>query len=333
MPDSPERCERGHRAVATPFLSGYNSIGEQEMAAHYPRVITVPIASVTNGVATSESDELSVEEPLEIQVSAAGESSPVPLAVTMRTPGDDAELAAGFLFTEGIVQNRAEIVDLRPLGDNAILAALAPGAGLDSTRFERHTFVSSSCGVCGKRSIAAVFALKKYSSPPGTPRIESQVVDGLPRTQREAQAAFQRTGGLHAAALFDSQGNLLALYEDVGRHNALDKLVGSELLAGRIPLADRILFLSGRASFELIQKASMAGIPVVAAVGAPSTLAVALARDSSITLLGFVRDGRFNVYADAGRLTQTPAELFPVPQRAHSTPILEDTADDADTRG
>jgi len=273
------------------------------MAAHYPRVMTVAIASVTDGVVTPESDELSVEEPLEIRVSAAADGTGIrSLAVTMRTPGDDAELAAGFLFTEGIVPDRAAIVDLRPLGDNAILAALAPGAALDPARFERHSFVSSSCGVCGKRSIAAVFALKRHSSPPGRPRIESHVIDALPHAQREAQATFQRTGGLHAAALFDSLGNLLALYEDVGRHNALDKLIGSELLAGRIPLTDRIVFLSGRASFELIQKASMAGIPVVASVGAPSTLAVALARESSMTLLGFVRDGRFNVYADAGRL-------------------------------
>jgi len=293
------------------------------MAAHYPRVMTVSIASVTDGVATPESDELSVEEPLEIRVSeASGGTSVRSLAVTMRTPGDDAELAAGFLFTEGIVPDRAELVEVRSLGDNAILAALAPGAGLDPARFERHSFVSSSCGVCGKRSIAAVFAMKRHSIPPGTPRIESQIIDGLPRTQREAQATFQRTGGLHASALFDSQGNLLALYEDVGRHNALDKLIGSELLAGRIPLADRILFLSGRASFELIQKASMAGIPVVASVGAPSTLAVALARESSMTLLGFVRDGRFNVYADAGRLAETPPELFRTPDSARS-PMLK----------
>jgi FdhD protein len=289
------------------------------MAAHYPRVMTVPIASVTEGVATSESDELSVEEPLEIQVSAAGEGSPVPLAVTMRTPGDDGVLAAGFLFTEGIVRDRAEIADLRPLADNIILATLNSKVRLDAARFERHSYVSSSCGVCGKRSIAAVLALKRHAIRAGSPQIESQVIDGLPRTQREAQATFQRTGGLHAAALFDSQGNLLALYEDVGRHNALDKLIGSELLAGRIPLADRIVFLSGRASFELIQKASMAGIPVVASVGAPSTLAVALARESSMTLLGFVRDGRFNVYADAGRLAETPAELFPTADSARSS--------------
>jgi FdhD protein len=285
------------------------------MTMHHPGVITVPIASVTAGSASSESDELSVEEPLEIRVAVPrdGELQWQSIAVTMRTPGADVELAAGFFFTEGIIRNENEIADIRPAETNIVLARLQPTARLDSARFDRHSFVSSSCGVCGKRSIAAVFALQRHALQSGVPRIEFQVIHGLSQTQRAAQATFNRTGGLHAAALFDPEGQLISLYEDVGRHNALDKLIGSELLAGRVPLGNRLLLVSGRASFELIQKALMAGIPVLAAVGAPSSLAVTLARKSAMTLLGFVRDGRFNVYADAGRLTKASAELFAIP--------------------
>ncbi len=285
---------------------------------HHPGVMTVPIACVTAGCATSETDELSVEEPLEIRVGAprGGELQWQSLAVTMRTPGADRELAAGFLFTEGLIRDQGEIADIRSSTANTLLVTLQSTARVDSARFDRQSYVSSSCGVCGKRSIAAVFALRGHTLQPGTPQIESQIIHGLSGTQRAAQAAFNRTGGLHAAALFDPAGRLLSLYEDVGRHNALDKLIGSELLADRIPLDNRILLVSGRASFELIQKAALAGIPVLAAVGAPSSLAVTLARQSAMTLLGFVRDGRFNVYADAGRLAEAPADLVPGPVAA-----------------
>jgi FdhD protein len=283
-----------------------------------PGVMTVPIGCVTAGSATSESDELSVEEPLEIQIAVPrdGRCQAQSIAVTMRTPGADVELAAGFLFTEGIVQNGNEIADIRTTAANTVLATLQPAARVDFARFDRHSFVSSSCGVCGKRSIAAVFAVKGKPLQTGTPQIASQIIHGLSRTQRAAQPTFDRTGGLHASALFDASGRLLSLFEDVGRHNALDKLIGSELLAGRVPLGNNLLLVSGRASFELIQKAFIAGIPVLAAVGAPSSLAVTLARQSGMTLLGFVRDGRFNVYADAGRLAEAPAELFPAPAAA-----------------
>jgi FdhD protein len=268
--------------------------------------MTAPIVCVTAGCTTSEDDELSVEEPLEIHVAVPrqGRLRRSSLAVTMRTPGADAELAAGFLFTEGIIRREQDIAAIRATGANSILATLGPTAQVDPARLDRQSFVSSSCGVCGKRSIAAVFALQRQRLPIGVPRVEPHVVHDLPRTQRAAQATFDRTGGLHAAALFDPAGRLLSLYEDVGRHNALDKLIGAELLAGRIPLNNRILLVSGRASFELIQKACIAGIPVLAAVGAPSSLAVSLARQSAMTLLGFVRDDRFNVYADAGRLAE-----------------------------
>lgn len=280
-----------------------------------PGVMTVSIGSVSAGVAASESDELSVEEPLEIRVSLTHETGRMErsVAVTMRTPGNDLELAAGFLFTEGILHSERDLADIRRVGHNGVLATLGPHACVDLSLLDRHSFVSSSCGVCGKRSIAAVFASRPFTSPRHEPRIRSEIVHGLGRTQRAAQPAFARTGGLHASALFDSQGKLLTLYEDVGRHNALDKLIGSELRAGHVPLKDRILFLSGRASFELVQKAAMAGLPIVAAVGAPSSLAVALARQCGMTLLGFVRENRFNIYADAGRLEDAPAGLFPMP--------------------
>ncbi|MBA4017946.1 MAG: formate dehydrogenase family accessory protein FdhD [Pirellula sp.] len=282
------------------------------MSLYHPGVTTVAIASVSFDGVLSDVDELSVEEPLEIVVRLARDEQVITrsVAVTMRTPGADAELAAGFLLTEGIIQSEREISDIQVASDNKVCVALSPSSPVDFARLDRQSFVSSSCGVCGKRSIAAVFALKHQELRIGEPRIDSEVVHGLAQAQRAAQPTFARTGGLHAAALFDADGALLSLYEDVGRHNALDKLIGSQLLSGGLPLAERILFLSGRASFELVQKAALAGIPIVAAVGAPSSLAVALARQCSMTLLGFVRDSRFNVYADAGRLRETPAGLF-----------------------
>jgi FdhD protein len=279
------------------------------MALHNPGVSTVSIASVTASIATAEIDEVPVEEPLEIRIRAPVDTKSRSIAVTMRTPGADLELAAGFLFTEGIVRDRGEISRIEATSANVVLTELATAAHVDLSRLERQSFVSSSCGVCGKRSIAAVFAHRHFPIDAGTPRIQSRVVHHLAGTLRSAQDAFNRTGGLHAAALFTSSGRLLAEYEDVGRHNALDKLIGGELLAGRVPLGDRILLVSGRAGFELIQKATLAGIPVMAAVGAPSSLAVALAREAGMTLLGFVRDGRFNVYSDTGRLKEAaPSE-------------------------
>jgi FdhD protein len=285
---------------------------EQLMTSHHQSVITARILCVTAECATWEDDEVPVEEPLEIHVAVprGGRMVQRSIAITMRTPGFDVELTAGFLFTEGIIQHKCEIADLRTTTPNAVLATLASTARVDPNRLDRHSFVSSSCGVCGKRSIAAVVAIQRYRVPYGVPRIDAQVIHDLPTTLRAAQPAFDRTGGLHAAALFDPAGRLVSLYEDVGRHNALDKLIGSELLAGRMPLGNRLVLVSGRASFELIQKATVAGVPVLAAVGAPSSLAVTLARQSGMTLLGFVRDGRFNVYADAGRLTEAPAEGF-----------------------
>jgi FdhD protein len=249
------------------------------------------------------SDELSVEEPLEIRVAEYSQGGPPrSLAVTMRTPGDDVELAAGFLFTEGIIAGPDDLEGVEPTGSNAVIARLRPGVALDPSKLDRHSFVSSSCGACGKRSIAAVRVTSRHPIVPGEPRLAPDIVHGLPQALRAGQSGFARTGGIHASGLFDATGRLLGLREDVGRHNALDKLIGAELFARRIPLAGGLVLVSGRVSFELVQKAAIAGVPVLGAVGAPSSLAVDLARACGMTLLGFVRDGRFNLYSDSGRI-------------------------------
>jgi formate dehydrogenase accessory protein FdhD len=237
-----------------------------------------------------------------------GGGRPRPVAVTMRTPGDDSELAAGFLFTEGIVAGLEDLNSVERTGPNAVVVTLRRGVALDLVKLDRHSFVSSSCGACGKRSIESVRVAGRYVIAPGEPRLAPEVIHGLPSALRAGQPGFAKTGGIHASGLFDAEGRLLALREDVGRHNALDKLIGSELLAGRIPLADEIVLVSGRVSFELVQKAAIAGVPVLGAVGAPSSLAVDLARECGMTLLGFVRDARFNIYSNSGRIN--PAEIL-----------------------
>jgi FdhD protein len=275
---------------------------------HRTGVASVSVDRVHGSLSARESDELSVEEPLEIRVSEGGGSAPRSVAVTMRTPGDEVDLAAGFLFTEGIIAGPEDLERVERRGPNAVLARLCDGVSLDAAKLERHSFVSSSCGACGKRSIEAVRVAGRHRIAPGEPRLDPDVVHGLPPRLRAGQSGFARTGGIHASGLFDASGELIGLREDVGRHNALDKLIGSELLAGRIPLSSTILLVSGRVSFELVQKAAIAGIPVLSAVGAPSSLAVDLARECGMTLLGFVRDSRFNVYADSGRIA--PAGVF-----------------------
>ncbi|MCG3149331.1 MAG: Sulfur carrier protein FdhD [Verrucomicrobiae bacterium] len=233
-------------------------------------------------------DTVAVEEPLEIRV--AGHS----IAVTMRTPGEDFELAAGFLFSEGGVRNRADIVGIsycaRPQNYNIVNVAL--GTPFDRARFSRHVYTTSSCGICGKASLDLV-----RTAAPGRVsafRPTAKVLLALP--DKLAQPAFSKTGGLHAATLFDAAGNLLLAREDVGRHNALDKLIGALLLADKLPASETVLLLSGRASFELVQKAVMAGIPAVAAIGAPSSLAIDLAKEFGVNLVGFLRADRFNEY-------------------------------------
>jgi FdhD protein len=276
-------------------------------------VIEVEVERMGEARSRRERDLLAVEEPLEIRLHHIrhGQPARTTVSVTMRTPGNDVELAAGFLFTEGIIRDRAQVAGIRHCGPlalvpgaarNVVRVDLAPGAMVDLARLERHFYTSSSCGVCGKTSIEALQTTASWSLPAATPVIDADRVHALPAALGEAQRVFAATGGLHASALFDVAGALLLVREDVGRHNALDKVIGAAFLAGRLPAHDRVLLVSGRASFELVQKAAMAGIPILAAVGAPSSLAVSLAQRVGMTLLGFVREGRFNTYCGAARV-------------------------------
>jgi FdhD protein len=252
-------------------------------------------------------DELAVEEPLEIRV--GGE----PVSVTMRTSGHDFELAAGFLFTECLVRRREEIVRIvygcGPDGEqsgNVVDVMLAPGTDADLGRVRREFFVASSCGICGKASIDAIRA-REIQKPNPDFSIPPDVLTRLPDVLRGGQHVFGRTGGLHAAGLFDATGVMMAVREDVGRHNAVDKVIGQALLKGQVPLAESVLMISGRGGFEIAQKALVAGVPVVASVSAPSSLAVQLAREYGLTLVGFLRGSRFIVYSGEHRLRRLPA--------------------------
>jgi FdhD protein len=255
-----------------------------------------------DGRARRVQDSLAGEEPLEIRV---GEC---PLSVTMRTPGHDLDLAAGFLFTEGIVQNREQIVSLeiatstgaKPPG-NLVVARLEPGIQLDAEKTQRNFFANSSCGICGKASIEAVRS-RFLRSPNSDFRVQAETLCCLPENLGASQDIFSRTGGLHAAGLFTGNGKLVVAREDIGRHNAVDKVIGWALREGRVPLAANILLVSGRCGFEIAQKAIAAGIPVVASVSAPSSLAVQLARELNLTLVGFLRGKRFVVYSGEERL-------------------------------
>jgi FdhD protein len=256
-------------------------------------------------------DTVAAEEPLEMRVRYWFKDAQMSqsLAVAMRTPGHDRELTAGFLVSEGIVRDRDGIAGLHPLGtepSNEIVAELSRDVDFESWRAARATFISSSCGVCGKRSREAIASedLAGESGATAEDRfhVDAELIERLPEMLRARQAGFSQTGGLHAAALVNARGEMECVFEDIGRHNALDKLVGHALLGGRLPLRDSILFLSSRSSFELIQKAAMAGAPVLATVGGPSSLAIDAARDCGITLLGFVREKRFNIYSGDWRI-------------------------------
>lgn len=250
-------------------------------------------------------DCVAVEEPLEIRVAREGEGgSGRAVSITMRTPGHDRELAAGFLYGEGLIRDRSDVVAIAPCGQsgNVIRVELPRGSTLDLSRLERNFYTSSSCGVCGKASIEAVTETVPSCAVESDLRVDAALLPSLAGRARSAQQAFDQTGGLHAATLFDANGTLLASYEDVGRHNAMDKLVGSLFMAGGLPASRNLLLLSGRASFELLQKAMAAGIPVVVAMGAPSSLAVELAERAGITLAGFLRASSYNVYTHPARL-------------------------------
>ncbi len=282
-----------------------------------------------------QADLLAIEEPLEIRIGLPGNGHKA-VSITMRTPGHDAELAAGFLFTEGVLKSPDQIRQIRHCGlkigkrgdtldraaalnSNTIRVDLNGDVDLDLKRLERNFYTTSSCGVCGKSSIDAL--------RPGAEKldrddlkVDADLIHSLPDILRSSQSVFEQTGGLHASALFNSRGELDIVREDVGRHNALDKVIGAKFLASETPLSDSILLVSGRASFELVQKALMAGIPILAAVGAPSSLAVELATEFGMTLVGFVRDRRFNIYSGEKRIVMTTQRTIPSAEAAATPP-------------
>jgi FdhD protein len=277
----------------------------------------VLIEALRDGGNLRRADAIAVEEPLEIRILRDGASSTAgadgnggtgrSISITMRTPGNDSELALGFLHGEGIVRESRDVIDVRPCGPtgNVVRVTVRSDLPLDFERLSRNFYTTSSCGVCGKASIEAVTASA------GITRIESNLVVseavllGLPDVLRAFQAGFAQTGGMHAVGLFTAEGGLVASREDVGRHNAMDKLVGAALRDRQLPWSERVVLLSGRASFELLQKAMMAGAPVVAAIGAPSSLAVELAESAGITLVAFLRDAGCNVYCHPARVRST----------------------------
>ncbi|MDJ0657638.1 MAG: formate dehydrogenase accessory sulfurtransferase FdhD, partial [Xanthomonadales bacterium] len=261
--------------------------------------------------AMDDRDHLAVEEPLEIRLGfgplARRDSRSV--AVTMRTPGADEDLALGFLFTEGIIQDMGQVRSTGPCGesgesgeDQAIRVELEPGVQPDLERLQRHFYTSSSCGVCGKQSIEALKVQGRYELASSDFRVSARALAGIPVSLEQHQRVFARTGGLHAAGLFDREGQVREIREDVGRHNAVDKLVGAALGNRRVPLERNGMVVSGRASFELVQKAVVAGCPMLVAVSAPSSLAVEAAAEAGLTLVGFLREGRGNLYTGPDRL-------------------------------
>jgi FdhD protein len=270
-------------------------------------VITNISSSNGNGtlVQSNSNDLLAIETPLEISVIFGDDAArrKKNISVTMCTPGNDEDLAAGFLLTEGIIKSGSDIVGISTMPrQQSITVELRAGIEFDPGKLERHFYTSSSCGVCGKASIDAVRNIIPLERPSEPIQTKQEIILQLPLTIKKEQEIFGQTGGLHASALFDLNGNLVLMREDVGRHNALDKLIGSAMMM--LPLDHHILLLSGRASFELIQKAVMAGIKIVCAIGAPSSMAVEMAMDCGMTLVGFLREGRFNIYCGQERISQ-----------------------------
>ena len=266
---------------------------------------TKEIIKIKGDISYPAADFLATEEPLEIRISFgnATQRAQKNVSVTMRTPGNDFELATGFLFTEGIIKNLAEIQSIKHCnGENVITVELKEDVEVELNKLERNFYTTSSCGVCGKSSIEAVKTICRLDDSIDELTISSLVIYQLPDILRSSQDVFDFTGGLHACGLFNESGELLLSREDVGRHNALDKLIGAALNKSMIPLHNHLLLLSGRASFELIQKAWMAGIKVIAAIGAPSSLAVQMAEECNITLIGFLRNKSFNIYSGAHRI-------------------------------
>ena len=273
----------------------------------------VDISKVENGVRQAQADSVAVEEPLEIRLgySMPNGRATRSISITMRTPGNDRELAAGFLFTEAIIHRAADIADIEVCGPpapdtgthNVIRVELAADVEVDLGRLQRHFYTTSSCGVCGKASLDALRVGGAQAVNGNGPSFPRKVLTAVPGALRAAQHTFDATGGLHAAAAFDSAGDLLVTMEDVGRHNAVDKVIGSLLLNNNLPANELGLMVSGRASFELMQKALVAGMPLLAAVSAPSSLAVQLAREFGMTLVGFLRGDTFNIYSGEERVS------------------------------
>jgi FdhD protein len=269
-------------------------------------IARVQMKRVRNHQLLDAGDELAVEEPLEINLVYGSKDRPVTKAVsvTMRTPGQDEELALGFLWTEGVIQRAGQIAGTSILkGGNKALVTLNENEEPALQKVERNFYTTSSCGVCGKASLGAIRTVSCYKDFNDAIQVNTRLFYCLEDELRKKQRLFASTGGLHASALFDLEGNLIMLREDVGRHNALDKVIGAAFLNDALPLNNAILLLSGRASFELVQKATMAGIKIVAAVGAPSSLAVQLAQEAGMTLIGFLRHQGFNIYSGAHRIT------------------------------
>ena len=266
------------------------------------------IIRVNDNVPSDFRDMLATEEPLEIRISYgdATQRMQKSVSVTMRTPGNDYELAMGFLFTEGIIKNASEIQSIKHCDDangNVVKAELEAGVLVELNKLERNFYTTSSCGICGKSSIQAVKTICRLDKTIDDDiKFSSEIIYRLPEILRSRQDLFGFTGGLHACGLFDNSGNLLLSREDVGRHNALDKLMGAALDQSLMPLNKCVLLLSGRASFELIQKAWMAGIKIIAAIGAPSSLAMQMAKETGITLIGFLRNKSFNIYSGSNRI-------------------------------
>jgi FdhD protein len=274
--------------------------------------LPLTISEIRDQSRQSRQDQVAVEEPLEIRLGyetpdGRTESS---ISITMRTPGNDAELATGFLFTESIIRDAADIAFVKPCGPpapdsgntNVVRVELESGVDVDLARLQRHFYTTSSCGVCGKTSIDALRVSGAKEPASDQTRFDRTILTALPDKLRAAQRIFDETGGLHAAAAFTTAGELMVIHEDVGRHNAVDKVVGTLLSAGLLPANDLGLLVSGRASFELMQKALMAGMPLLAAISAPSSLAVDLAREFNITLVGFLRGNTFNIYSAEERI-------------------------------
>ncbi len=274
--------------------------------------LAIQIDKVSGDSAKSQADDVAVEEPLEIRLgySTASGRTASSVSITMRTPGYDADLARGFLFSESIIRSASDVAKIEHCGPpaadsgnhNVIRVDLAAGVAVDLGRLQRHFYTTSSCGVCGKSSLDALRMTGAESLVDNHMRFSRDVLTAMPAALREQQLTFDQTGGLHAAAAFNAQGEIQVVHEDVGRHNAVDKVIGSLLANNKLPASDLALMVSGRASFELMQKALMAGMPLLAAVSAPSSLAVALAKEFNVTLVGFLRGDTFNIYSAPERI-------------------------------